>query len=273
MIRDCSLTKTELAKSLGISRSMLYYEHRQPKYDWWMKQRIEIVLREHPSYGHRRLALHLEANKKRVLRVMRIFGIKPYRRRGRKYRKTKDYSLEYPNLLLTEYPQYKNHIWASDFTYLKHKKRIVYLATVIDLFTKEIAGFSVMSSHSVSLTINALLAAVKNNPVPGILHSDQGSEYTSKDYVALTDNLGIRISISKKASPWENGYQESFYSQFKVDLGDPNRFGSLGELVWAIYKTIHNYNNTRIHTTLKMPPAEFSQRQLQRSSLLLDKVS
>lgn len=204
---------------------------------------------------------------------MRIFGIKPYRQRGRKYRKTKDYSAEYPNLLLTEYPQCKNHIWASDFTYLKYRKRIVYLATIIDLFTKEIVGFSVMLSHSVSLTINALLATVKINPAPQILHSDHGSEYTSKDYIALMDNLGARISMSKKASPWENGYQESFYSQFKVDLGDPNKFNSLGELVWAIYKTIHNYNHTRIHTELKMPPMEFSQRHLERSSLLLGKVS
>jgi len=249
---------------------MLYYEHRQPPKDWWLKQRIEIVLREHPSYGHKRLALHLEANRKRILRVMHIFGIKPFRRRGRKYRKTKDYSIRYPNLLLTEYPQYKNHIWASDFTYLKYKKRIVYLATVIDLFTKEIMGFSVMLSHSVSLTLNALLSAIKDHSVPVILHSDQGSEYKSGDYIALEDNLGIRISMSKKASPWENGYQESFYSQFKVDLGDPNRFSSLGELVWAIYKTIHSYNNTRIHTALKMPPAIFSQRHQERSSLLME---
>lgn len=252
---------------------MLYYEHHQSKNDWWMKQRIEIILREHPSYGHKRIALHLEANKKRVLRVMHIFGIKPYRRRGRKYRKTKDYSAGYPNLLLTEYPQYKNHIWASDFTYLEYKKRTVYLATIIDLYGREKVGFSVMLSHSVSLTINALLSAIRDHPVPKILHSDQGSEYTSKYYIALADNLGIRISMSKKGSPWENGYQEVFYSQFKVDLGDPNQFDSLGELVWAICKTIHDYNHTRIHTTLKMPPVEFSQRQLERSSLLLDKAS
>jgi len=149
----------------------------------------------------------------------------------------------------------------------------VYLATIIDLYTREIVGFNVMLSHSVSLTINALLSAIRDHPAPQILHSDQGSEYTSKDYIALTDNLGIRISISKKGSSWENGYQEGFYSQFKVDLGDPNQFNSLGELVWAICKTIHDYNNTRIHTALKMPPAEFSQRQLERSSLLLDRVS
>jgi len=267
------LNKTEFARISGISRSMLYYQHRQPSKDWWLKQRIEIVLRQHPSYGHKRLALHLGANRKRILRVMHIFGIKPYRRRGRKYRQTKDYSAQYPNLLLTEYPCYPNHIWASDFTYLKYKKRILYLATIIDLFTKELVGFSVMMFHSVSLTMNTLLSAVKDHPLPKILHSDQGSEYTSKDYLSLTDNLGIRISMSKKASPWENGYQEAFYSQFKVDLGDPNRFSSLGELVWQISKTIHDYNNTRIHTVLKMPPALFSQRHQERSSLLLEKVS
>lgn len=273
MTDNSSLTKTELAKALGISRSMLYYEHQQPRNDWWLKQRIEIVLRKHPGYGHKRLAICLGANKKRILRVMHIFGIKPFRRRGRKYRKTTDYSAKYPNLLLTEYPQDKNHIWAADFTYLKYKKKTVYLATIIDLYTREIVGFSCMLSHSVSLTINALLAAAKNRPLPDIIHSDQGSEYTSRDYISLTEKMGIRISMSKKASPWENGYQESFYSQFKVDLGDPNRFNSLGELIWEIYKTIYNYNNFRIHTSLKMPPAEFSQGQLQRSNLLLDRVS
>ncbi len=79
--------------------------------------------------------------------------------------------------------------------------------------------------------------------------------------------------MSSKGSPWENGYQESFYSHFKVDLGDPNRFDSLGELVWGVYKSIYDYNNTRIHTALKMPPAIFAKRHLERSSLLLDKVS
>ena len=58
--------------------------------------------------------------------------------------------------------------------------------------------------------------------------------------------------------PWENGYQESFHSQFKVDLGDPNRFKTLGELVYTIYQTIYAYNHTRIHTALKMPPEQFA---------------
>lgn len=240
---------------------MLYYHHKQPDKDWQVKQKIELTLREFPSYGHKRLAQHLHINRKRILRVMHLFGIKPYRRRGARYKKnTRDYSTEYPNLLLAEFPRYPNHIWASDFTYIPFKKRFVYLATTLDLFTKEITGFSILLCHSSTLTMNALLSAISKYPPPEIIHSDQGSEYTSKNYIALADNLGIRISMSHKGSPWENGYQESFYSQFKVDLGDPNRFSHLGELAWAIYKTIHNYNHTRIQTSLKMPPAVFAGR-------------
>ena len=247
---------------------MLYYRHKQPDKDWWLKQQIEIALREFPSYGHKRLAMHLKINKKRILRVMKLFGIKPYRRRGKKWKKVnKEYSEQFPNLLLTNCPSYPNHIWTSDFTYIQFKKRTVYLATVLDLFTKQIVGFSVLLNHSSSLVMNALLSAVSNHPAAEIAHSDQGSEYASKDYVALENNLNINPSMSQKGCPWENGYQESFYSQFKVDLGDPNRFNHLGELVWAIYKTIHNYNNTRIQTSLKMPPAEFAKKHYERSSL------
>lgn len=80
--------------------------------------------------------------------------------------------------------------------------------------------------------------------------------------------------MSQKGCPWENGYQESFYSQFKVDLGDPNRFDHLrgegGELVWQIYKTIYDYNNNRIQTPLKMPPAMFAKRHYERSKSLVE---
>ena len=262
------MSKTGFTKVIGMSRSMLYYKHRQPDKDWILKQQIELTLREFPSYGHKRLAMHLKINRKRVLRVMKLFGIKPFRRRGKKYRKVKkEYSFQFPNLLLTNCPIYPNHIWVSDFTYINFKKRTVYLATVLDLFTKEVVGFSVLLNHSSGLVMNALLSAVSNHPTPEIAHSDQGSEYASKDYVVLQNNLDIQPSMSQKGCPWENGYQESFYSQFKVDLGDPNRFNHLGELVWARYKTIHNYNNTRIQTSLKMPPAEFAKRHYERSSL------
>jgi transposase InsO family protein len=255
--------KSALAKKLGVSRSLLYYQPRLKEKDWRLKQNIEKVLREFPSYGHKRLAIRLKVNKKRILRVMKLFGIKPYRRRGKKWRKTKRNPLTaYPNLLLTEFPKYLNHIWVSDFTYLSFKGKWIYLATIMDLFSREIVGFSVMTNHSTQLVMNALLSAICKHPVSGILHSDQGSEYLSKDYIFLAETLGIRLSMSEKGSPWENGYQESFYSQFKVDLGDPSRFDSLGELVYEIYQTIWKYNNRRIHTALKMPPIIYANQFL-----------
>lgn len=264
-----AITKTAFARATRLSRSILYYRHKLPTKDWVLKQQIEEVLRRHPSYGHKRIAIELEINRKRAIRVMRLFGIKPYRRRGRKYRKTNKNAPEYPNLLLMEYPQYPNHIWASDFTHISFHGRWIYLATVIDLFTREIAGFAVLTTHSVQLVMNALLSAIHKHPVPPITHSDHGSEYASKDYIALTERLGIRISMSKKGCPWENGYQESFYSQFKVDLGDPNRFETLGELVYEIAKTIYDYNTNRIHLAFKMPPAVYAERHYERSNLVL----
>ena len=80
---------------------------------------------------------------------------------------------------------------------------------------------------------------------------------THKEYTGLAKSYEVTISMSKKASPWENGFQESFYSGFKLDLGEPNRFNNLGELVEAIYQTIHYYNNSRIHTKLKSSPHQF----------------
>lgn len=253
-------TKTHLAQELGIARSSLYYRHKQSAKDWQTKTKIEEALHDKPSYGHKRLARYLKINKKRILRVMKIFGIKPYRRRGNKpFKKPGIPSIIYPNLLLKILPSRPNQIWTSDFTYLKFKGKFVYLATVMDIFTREIVGFSVSNRHGVPLVVNALLSTLNLRAPPEILHSDQGREYTSKTYTILVSMFKIFISMSRKASPWENGYQESFYSQFKVDLGDPDRFDNLGELVAEIYDTINIYNTERIHTSLKMSPRQFAE--------------
>jgi len=257
-----SLTKVELARQQGISVYSLYYKPVKPQKDWFLKNRIEEVLSKHPSYGHRRISLELKINKKRILRVMRIFGIKPYRRRTRKYRKTKDYSAKYPNLLQqTDFPDKSNTVWVSDFTYLRFQGRWIYLATITDIFDRKIVGWNLLTSHTAQLTTNALIDAIEKSGLPDIIHSDQGREYIARIYIQFVESLKVRISMSHKGCPWENGYQESFYSQFKVDLGDPNRFKTLGELAVAVYHQIHYYNNLRIHTKLKMPPVQFSEQQ------------
>lgn len=269
-----SLNKTKFTKQAGLARSSLYYKKIMPARDWALKIRIEELLHQKPSYGHKRLAEHLKMGKFKILRVMKLFGIKPYRRRGKKpWKKAGNPSLVFPNLLLKVFPSGPNQIWVSDFTRLNFKGRILYLATVMDIFHREILGFSVMLGHGVSLVINALFSALNQRPPPEIIHSDQGSEYTAKGYVDLVESLGIKISMSRKASPWENGYQESFYSQFKVDLGDPNRFETLGELIYNIYRMIHTYNQDRIHTVLKTSPVDYLKSYLKTATLSMEKAS
>jgi putative transposase len=251
---------TKTPQVVGLSRSTLYYRPKKPDKDWKMKCIIEEVLREHPSYGHRRIALHLKMNKKKIRRVMNIFGIKAYRRRGTKWKRTKNIKVVYPNLLLTTCPAYPNHIWVSDFTYIPFQGRTVYVATVMDLYTRQVVGLAVYTTHATQLVLSALMNALHDHARPAIFHSDNGSEYDSQVFTDAVHTVGTIISRSAPGCPWENGYQESFYDKFKIDLGDPGRFSTLGELVYAIYQTIYTYNHTRIHSALKMSPMQFAQK-------------
>lgn len=257
MAQEENQTKREIAKGLGIARSTLYYKRKIPPKDELLLLDIKRTLTLHPSYGHRRLAIHLGVNKKRVIRVMQIFRVKPYRRRGRKPVYTKNTTdRAYPNLIKGWFPDSTGQVWISDFTYLRFHGRFVYLATVEDLNSREVLGWHVSTAHDSALTSAALFHALTWNKAPNILHSDHGSEYTAKPYVELAHQFSIQISMSKKASPWENGYQESFYSQFKVDLGDAERFETLGELTEYIHLRIHIYNSYRIHSAFRMSPRQ-----------------
>ena len=137
--------------------------------DWHLKVRLEQELQIHPSYGSRRLAQALGLCRQ-PQRVMRQFGIKPYRRRGEKWRKSK-VSRTYPNLLLAIMPAYANHIWAADFTELVQQGKKVYVATVLDLYTRRILGIQVAVRKGAALTIQALSNALLHHPRPGLFLS------------------------------------------------------------------------------------------------------
>jgi transposase InsO family protein len=254
-------SKTEFAKKLGIGRSTLYYKRRLDAVDEELRKQILVVLGIHTSYGHKRIALEFPLSKKRVLRVMKKFGIKPYRRRPKKPRKKSDEgkeSVRWKNETINLCPIRPNVIWASDFTYIKFQGRFIYLATIIDVYTREIIGWNISTRHNTNLVLGAIKHAIKRTgTVPIYLHSDQGSEYDAKEYEDFVLKKGIIISMSHKGSPWENAFQESFYSQFKVDLGVVNRFETVEELIEEIYQTIYYYNNSRMHTSLKTNPIAF----------------
>ncbi|MEK7165938.1 MAG: IS3 family transposase [Patescibacteria group bacterium] len=263
--KEKPITKTALAHKLGVSRSSLYYKHKRPAVDEEVKRQIESVLTAHPSYGHKRIAIELKLNKKRILRVMKKFGIRPYRRRVKKLRKKADEgkpAVTYMNVYKSLCPIAPFVVWVSDFTYIRFGSYFIYLATIMDMYTREIVGWNISRFHNQELILGALKDAISrcNSKVAIYFHSDQGSEYDSQTTTTFVITLGMMVSMSDKASPWQNGFQESFYSQFKVDLGDPNRFEVLGELIEAIHLTINDYNTDRIHTTLKMSPENYRLR-------------
>jgi len=260
------VTKVELAASLGVSRSSLYYQPKRPGIDLEIKSQIESVMVDNPSYGHKRIALELKLNKKRIRRVMKKFDLKPYRRRPRKPNKKDDLNkppTKYQNLIKGFCPIRPNVIWVSDFTYIEFQGRFIYLATIMDLYTREIIGWDISRFHNKELVIGALLNALTKTKIsPIYIHSDQGSEYDSTDYTTLCETNGIKVSMSKKACPGENAFQESFYSTFKLDLGSIGQFDTFGELIEALHLQIYKYNNKRIHTKLKMSPKQFREQYI-----------
>lgn len=276
VVKRLSLPKSrsELVRQLGISRFTLYYQPKLPAKDLALKAEIEKVMIKHKSYGHKRIALHLKINKKRALRVMKLFNLKVKRRRKALFKK-KDICqppMAISNLVMGTAVSYQHQIWVSDFTYLPYYGKTIYLATVEDVFTRQVVGWSVANRHNANLVASALLdAIIASSQKPKIMHSDQGSEYRDRTYLNLFKSLKIKPSMSKKASPWENGYQESFYSGFKLELGHPEAYQDPGELIEAIAQQIYYYNNHRIHTALKCPPAIFAQRLKQQNTRLINR--
>jgi transposase InsO family protein len=155
---------------------------------------------------------------------------------------------------------YLHHIWAEDFTYLWFQGRWYYLATIIDLYSRQIVGWALSDHHDTDLITATLVDALSRHPSPALCHQDQGSEYTSERYDIIALSLGIELSFSVKGHPWENGFQESFYRYFKIELGAKklDRFVDIGELSEAIAKQIQYYNTERIHSALGMSPLTFA---------------
>lgn len=261
-------TKVALAKKLGISRSSLYYKPKKPPADEDDRAKIAAVMEEHPAYGHRRVGIALAMNHKKSNRLMRKFCLKPKLRRGFRFVKPDDLgkpATAVPNILKALCPIRSNVVWAGDFTYFWFCDRFWYVVTVIDVYTREILGWHLGNHHTTALIIEAFKDAVRRMKAsPRYFHSDQGSEYVSGAYESLLAEYGTVPSHSRKSSPWQNGYQESFYANFKLELGDVRRFAHAGELVEAVGQQIAYYNNRRIHLALKMPPVQYRLLQQQK---------
>ncbi|MBN1585643.1 DDE-type integrase/transposase/recombinase [Candidatus Uhrbacteria bacterium] len=203
---------------------------------------------------------------------MRKYGLKPMIRRGVRFVKPDDLGRAdtlTPKVLQSLCPVRPDVVWAGDFTCVRFMGRFWCAATVMDVFTREIVGWHVANHHTTALVADAFLDAVRRTGrAPGWFHSDQGSEYVSGAYGSLLASHGTAASQSRKSSPWQNGFQESFYSSFKLELGDPGRFDHAGELIEAVHQQVGYYNNRRMHSAVRMPPVRFRELQKQKTAAL-----
>lgn len=139
-----------------------------------------------------------------------------------------------------------------------------YLAAVLELQARQVVGWRLGANHSSELTYAAVLDGLSKHEPPAILHSDQGSEYLSYKHELLCNKLEITLSASDRGSPWQNGFMERWFGNFKLELGNLSRFKDVSELNEAVALQIHYYNTRRIHTALKTTPAAYA-KALQKS--------
>ena len=278
---------SKLANFLGVDRTSHYKHSKLAGSDAELGAMIQKVWITHPSYGHRRLAIELTVNKKRILRVMRTSklsipnrpkrlvkaskGLRPAPLNLLKEHKIKDVQ-GVETVVAALVAAYPHHLWAEDFTYFWFMGRFYYLATIIDLYSRVIVGWALGTRHVTELMVEALMDAVVHYQPAVVLHNDRGSEYLSQRYSLLMASLEITPSASAAGKPWENGYQESFYGKFKDELGDIKRFSNDGELLEAIALQLHYYNTKRIQTSIKTVPLKHMSSYQEPVKLIKPKI-
>jgi putative transposase len=261
---------------LSIPRSALYARPtKQAARDAQAIIELKAVAYEHKYYGVARFVIELGWNHKKARRIRTLAGIvaaKRTKRRGKSSSSPAETTV--PPNALKPYADFKNPkrpqdgqsyarmvnsgAWVQDFTHLKFMGIVVYVATVLDLKTRRILGWSVSLRHDQALVHAAILDALSKYPPPRILHSDQGTEYLSYNLRDLCTKMETTLSCSDRGSPWQNGYKERFYGTLKDELGPTQKFKGIPELYEGIALTIYYYNHKRIHTALKMSPAAYA---------------
>lgn len=251
-----------MAEAVGVSRKNIYRSHKQPVKDKELVAQINHAHIENPAYGQYRMSLELGVNHKRTERVMKLFGITAPRHRKKQFCTVSTYNHTYINLI-KEIPEKEfvpHLIWVCDVSFFKYQGQMWYLATIEDLATRQVLASQVGKFHNAELIISVIKQAIPlTGCVPTYFHSDQGTEFMAKVVTDYLELQGVKVSVSAKASPWQNGYKESFFGHFKKELGTIERFDSVGEFIEEIYSHVHYYNYQRIHTSLKMSPVKYSQ--------------
>src|SRR6266536_3283731 len=235
-----------------------------------LRAAIQCIALDWPSYGRPRITRSLRrqgwrVNPKRVYRLLREDNLLCVRKR--KFRVTTTDSNHgrkvYPNLAGEMELNGINQLWVADITYIRLESEFVYLAVVIDAYSRRVIGWALEQTVEDDLPLAALRKALElRQPAPGVVHhSDRGSQYASGDYTDLLKAHGCQISMSHRASPWENAGCESWMKTLKSEEVYRQEYRDLGEARASIAQFIDEvYNQKRLHSALGYrPPVEFEQ--------------
>lgn len=215
------------------------------------------------TYGYRRVHIWLERrgiyrNPKTILRIMQKYNLLSVVRR-KKYRYYGEYIHRYPNLLNREFKADKpNQKWVTDISYIKTEQGTLYLSIIRDLYDNSIISYKTSTTQKLGLVLDTVREAKKKEKVTAELqlHSDQGFQYTSREYFNLTKEYSITPSMSRRGNPYDNAMAENFFSMLKTECIYRVKLKSFGEANLLIDQYIHFYNNQRIQTKTKLTPLE-----------------